>query len=50
MSDREEAAVVCPASCECPGCADAAGMAAELGERILCGECGHMVAEREVVR
>lgn len=51
-SERKEAAMVCDGGqCGCAGCEDAAGMAAELGgERIECGECGHMVAEKEVVR
>jgi hypothetical protein len=40
----------CDGTCGCLGCEDCAVMVQELAEDILCGECGHVVAEREVAR
>ena len=37
----------CDGTCGCPGCEDCADQGLGL---VICAECGHMVAEKEVAR
>lgn len=51
VMDRKEremaAADRCDGTCGCPGCEDCADQGLGL---VICAECGHMVAEKEVAR